>query len=240
MIKIAICDDEPKITSQIEKLILDSNIPQEFDISIFFSGESLYQSFCEYNNYDILFLDVEMSCENGIETAHKIREINKSVKIIYITAYVDFAPSAFEVNAFRFMSKPIDKNLFLKYFNLALADIIKKADYFKFSFNRENFAIPFNEIIYFESMKRLTYIHSSTGEEFKCYVKIGDIYKFLKDNNIEFYRLSQSILVNPDFVYSYKNEKMILKNNEEFAIAKSKRNEVNHLFCKIKGGEIIV
>lgn len=50
---------------------------------------------------------------NGIETAKKIREYDKKVKIIYITNYTDYTYSAFSVHAFGYLVKPVkEKELY--------------------------------------------------------------------------------------------------------------------------------
>ena len=46
---------------------------------------------------------------NGIETARKIRNLNNNCAIIFVSSYPDIAIDTFEVEAFRFLIKPIDK-----------------------------------------------------------------------------------------------------------------------------------
>ncbi|MGL6105003.1 response regulator [Romboutsia sp.] len=43
-----------------------------------------------YSTFDIIFLDIDMTGMNGIETAKKIREEDKTVKIVYVTNYTDY------------------------------------------------------------------------------------------------------------------------------------------------------
>lgn len=240
MIKIAICDDDIYVTFQIENLIHEFEKLNEFEIEVFSSGEELLRGINEQNErFDLIFLDVEMGALNGIDAAHEIRKIDKYCLIIYITTYVKFAPTAFEVNAFRFLPKPINEEMFEKYYKSALNEIIKKPKYFRYTFKREKFQALIADIMYFESEKRVTYIKPQNQMEEKCYMKLKDIEVYLTKNNIYFYRISQSLLINPDFVYSYKYDRMILKNNEELLIAANRREKVLELFCKIKGGETI-
>lgn len=235
MIKIAICDDDIKLTSLLEKHIFEYEETEKNDVEVFFSGEELLNSYNKGESFDLLYLDVELGGINGIDVAHEIRKIDKHVLIIYITAYVNFAPSAFEVNAFRFLSKPIDEERFDKYYKLAISEIIKTPKYFRYSFKRENFKVLISDIMYFESQKRMTYLKTKNQSEEKCYLKLNAVEIYLIENHILFYRISQSLLVNPDFVYSYKFNKMVLKNNEELTIASNRRKKVTELFCKIKG-----
>lgn len=239
MIRIAICDDDIKLTSDIEQLIYNHEVIHKFDIDVFFSGEELLKSIKNNEYYDLLFLDVEMGEINGIDTAHEIRKLDKNVLIIYVTSYARFAPSAFEVNAFRFLQKPIDEDKFKKYYSLAINEIIKKPIYFRFAFKRENFKILFSDILYFESMQRQTFIYKNKGDPERCYMKLQEVEDRLSSSNIFFYRISQSLLVNPEHVYSYMYNRMILKDGTELQVAVNRREKVTELFCKIKGGELI-
>ncbi len=239
MIKIAICDDEVETTSAIEDLIYKLEISNHFEIDVFFSGEDLLNAIGNLSQrYDLIYLDIEMGKLNGVDTAHEIRKMDKNVMIIFITTHVQFALPAYEVNTFRFLSKPINKEKFEKYYKLATNEIIKKPYYFRYTFNRENFSIPISQIMYFESQGRKVYIHTNHSSQEKCYVKLNEIENYLTSNSIYFYRISQSFLVNPDFVYSNMYNKMVLKNNKQLPVSESRREKVSDLFCKIKGSEI--
>ncbi|MFI3177675.1 MAG: LytTR family transcriptional regulator DNA-binding domain-containing protein [Eubacteriales bacterium] len=72
-------------------------------------------------------------------------------------------------------------------------------------------------------------------------MKEGDIQTFyhtldqveleLIQSNIGFYRISQSLLVNPDAVYSHNRVHLVLKTGEEMGIAEDRRQKVRHMFC---------
>lgn len=56
---------------------------------------------------DIVFLDIEMPEMNGLEAAEYIRQLDKDVRIVYTTAYSEYAIEAFELNALDYLLKPI-------------------------------------------------------------------------------------------------------------------------------------
>lgn len=240
MINIAVCDDNIETTSEIEDLITKVEKTNDNQIDVYFCGESILEAISTGTKYDIIYLDIEMKGLDGIDTAHKIREYDKSAFIIYITSHVKLAPQAFEVNAYRFMKKPIDAEKFDAYYLSALKEIIKTPKYFEFQFKRENHRVAISDIMYFESEKRVTYIRTSTGLDIQYYEKMNDIEKRINALKFEFYRTNQSFLVNPDYVYSYMFNQIILKNGTTLIISENRRKKVNELFCKIKGGEIIV
>ncbi|PLS32673.1 DNA-binding response regulator [Carnobacterium maltaromaticum] len=74
-------------------------------------GLALVNSF--KNNYDIIYLDVEMELMDGMTAAKKIRQIDEEVLIVFVTNYVQWAIEGYTVNATDFLLKP------LSYFNFS-------------------------------------------------------------------------------------------------------------------------
>jgi two-component system, LytTR family, response regulator len=63
------------------------------------------KSICDRLNPDIIFLDIQMPGESGFTLVEKI---NPDVKIIFVTAYDEYAVRAFEVNALDYLMKPVN------------------------------------------------------------------------------------------------------------------------------------
>ena len=59
---------------------------------------------------DILFLDIEMPGIGGMDTAKALRNLEKKMLIIFITAYPDYVFQGYEVHAFHYILKPYEKN----------------------------------------------------------------------------------------------------------------------------------
>lgn len=59
------------------------------------------------NKAEIVFLDIEMPEMNGLEAAEYISQIDRNIKIVYTTAYSEYAIEAFELNALDYLLKPI-------------------------------------------------------------------------------------------------------------------------------------
>lgn len=118
MLRIAICDDSPPITSEIESLLL--SISQHTGIrmitDIYFDGKSLYSKISSGLHYDLIYMDIEMECLDGIQAARLIRTHKLPTVLIYVSSYDTYFTQLFEVEAFRFLPKPIDKTIFDSYF----------------------------------------------------------------------------------------------------------------------------
>ena len=242
MIKIAICDDEEIVTSDIEERLhrIAQTSGVSIDIDVFFDGMALTDYIINNSvKYDMIYLDIELKNENGVDTARKIRQFDKGVLLIYITNYESFAKEVFEVSAYRFITKPISDDIFEKYFTSAVNEITQAPQFFQFQYNKVHYKLPINDIIYFQSDKRITYINTGTDVK-KCYEKLNSIEQKMQQCGVYFFRTHQSFLVNPSYVEVYMYDSMQLRDGTVLSISEKRRKAVNELYCKMKGDSIIV
>ena len=101
MLKIAVCDDDWQMLSKMREYLED--FAKLFRISLYSSGEELLAS---GENFQFIFLDIDMKGMSGIDTARILRRKDRKAKIIYVTAYEDFRDYAFSVHAFAYLVKP--------------------------------------------------------------------------------------------------------------------------------------
>lgn len=109
--KILLVDDEREEREGISFLIRKFRYPLEILQAP--SGKKALAVLKE-QKIDILFTDVKMPVMSGLELARKVRETDKEIKIIIFSAYAEFeyAQQAIEMNALRYLLKPIEINEF--------------------------------------------------------------------------------------------------------------------------------
>ena len=241
MIEIAICDDEIVITSKIENILeeLSEEMGIKVEIDVFYDGKTLVNYIKDGKKYDLIYMDIEMREQDGISAASEIREIDKNVFLIYITSHESFAKDVFELNAYRFITKPIDLGIFRKYFEAVKDELTIRPQYFRYQYNKVVYRISLDEIIYFQSDRRVTYIITENGSK-KCYGKLNDIECRLLQSNIVFFRIHQSFLVNTQYIIAYFYDSMELRDGTTLSISENRRKKVSELFCTFKGEDIIV
>lgn len=113
MLKIAICDDDVKMTGRLDT-VLEEIAKRNFvkiDTEVFLDGGELEKAVEEKMYFDIIFLDIEMGDEDGITAARKIRETDRNVLIIYVTSHESYMQESFSVRPFRFVVKPIEEKI---------------------------------------------------------------------------------------------------------------------------------
>ena len=219
MIQIAICDDDMTTTSQIEEYIRQIETEQHIQVQsrIFFDGKSFMQSVESGEVYDLIYLDVEMPLMKGLDVAKKLREMDISSLIIYISNYETYCESMIETEPFRFLRKPInDVDLFRKYFMSAYKKLENRNEYYTYSYKKIHHKININDII-----------HTNGNQENNTfYGQLDKVEKELESKSCTFIRIHQSYLVNSTYINTVQHDAVILENKDELPISEKRQKEI--------------
>lgn len=208
MLKIAICDDDKSDLKNTYHIVRD-----------YFSKSSIEYSIKSYNNskdlikdaddFQILFLDIELQNENGINVAHSINKINNNYKLFLVSNYNEYLKDGYRVKADRYFTKPIDQDEF----DMDMDDVLK-------DFRLQNSyiidqkvckgKIMIKDILYIEILARKTYVHTKTSKYVTNYT-LSYWKEVLKD-----YCFSQphkSFFVNLQNIEDYDNHQIYIYND---------------------------
>lgn len=163
---------------------------------------------------DLLFLDINMPEINGISLA---KSIDKNIKIIFTTAYRDYAVDGFELRAVDYLLKPISferlQNAVTSYFDLHVKKINKISshqdltDFMFIRSERKMLKVDFSEISYIESLGDYLKIHLKTNT-LVTRETITNIEVKLPQN--DFIRIHRSFIVALNKIESYTNEYVVV------------------------------
>ena len=230
MIDIAICDDDNVICSQVEHIILDYAARNflKIDLSIFNSGESLLKSFDQEKSFDLIFLDIELGCMNGVEAGRQIRKVlkNYNTEIVYISGKDAYDRQLFDIQPLHFIPKPINPLTVIEDLKLAIERTQRLGGYFTYQKGYDTHKIPINEIIYFESLNRENRIVFTTGEDF-FYGKLEDT--ALSVTKYQFVQIHRSYLINYNHIAILRYTEVVMSNGTVLPISRSKRHEFRKL-----------
>jgi len=238
MIKIAICDNEYQTAVEIEQWITTISEKRfiEADTDVFSDGEELIHEIERINSYDIIFLDIEMEIMDGIKTAKKIRKIDKNVVIIYVSGYEAYAIETFEVNPFRFIVKPVKKEMFEKIYLAAVERVTLDDAFFQFKYGKSFYKESLEDIIYFESNRRIINIITVHGN-FKFYGKLNEVQERVATAKTTFLRIHQSYLVNYKYINRLSYDFVEMRNGVRLSISEEKQKKISdsqQFTCKRK------
>lgn len=222
--RIAICDDSKENLALLEDVV-DGLKLRETEVECFENGESLlrYITDSKDNFYQIYLLDIEMPGINGLDTAKQIREIDKRAIIIFVTAYSDYVFSSFEVQPFRFINKPIDREKLENVIHVAVNYIYTSKRYIFISVDKAKIQLCCEDIMYFEGDKRKVNVYLPE-ETYSFYSKMSDIEKMV--DNSWFVRIHVSFIVNMDYVKAIYTDEIVLNNGVHLPVSRKYQKSV--------------
>ena len=227
-IQCIIVDDEP-----IAREILENHLLKIDKINVVATCKNAIEAFNEINSkkVDLIFLDINMPEISGLSFA---KTINKNIKIIFTTAYREYAVDGFDLKAVDYLLKPISFERLLQAVNKYLDEstsvnieskleiIQEKSDFIFVRSDRKMIKINFSDINYIESLSDYIKIHIEnsviiTRETITC------IEAKLPKN--DFIRIHRSFIVSMNKIDSFTNE-FIEVNKKAIPISRSYKKVV--------------
>lgn len=102
--KAILIDDEKPALQHLERLLTKD---ARLEITGKYTSARLGLQHLQQEKADIVFLDIGMPEMNGLEAAEHIANLDRSIRVVYITAYTEYAIDAFELNAVDYLLKPV-------------------------------------------------------------------------------------------------------------------------------------
>jgi DNA-binding LytR/AlgR family response regulator len=228
MLKIAICDDIPIVTSVLEQYIHEYKA-ECYRIEVFNTSQSLIATIESNEQFTIFFLDIEIDGNSGIDIAKIIRKYDMNAFIVFITSHKEYMEEVFQVHTFDYLLKPIKKSRIFEILDKVsnISNINKKQ--FKFAKNNADHYLPFGEIIFFEKQGRRTILHTKHGE-FSFYMKTAEVLKQLDD---QFAQIHTSYIINIKAISDINKSRVLLKDKNgdssiELPISRKYKISVNN------------
>ena len=215
-VRIAICDDEERYRIELKTILNKLLINADLNIDTFDDGNILADAFAA-SPYDLVFLDIEMPAVDGITLAKKIRSRSENVFIVFLTSHIEYALEGYEVNALRYLTKPVDIEKLKEVIRYvqekqgSSRQIIIKED-------GEEILIDINDVIYMESMNQNVRIVTAGGEHVIRY-NISDFEDQLKNDG--FFRIHRGYLISLSKVKKLSGNDVILDGGETLPVSRS-------------------
>jgi DNA-binding LytR/AlgR family response regulator len=236
MINIAVCDDENAMLNSISESVKNEFEKAEMacNVSTFSSGRSLLQIY-QSNPYNILFLDICMPEISGFEVAHRARQINQDVFIIFITSNDELVYQSFSYQPFYFVRKNTEyglthdvcavvRNLIshLKQYESMILEVLP---------GRKS-SVLYKNIMYIKSDKHYLEFNTVDGNVIRQRGSMSEIEQKLSAHG--FIKVHKRNLINMKYIKYIDNRmlEIVLTNNKKLEMSRNYKNETEEKYIK--------
>lgn len=217
-IKIILCDDDPvflkKLHDEIERIFAKLNMTAA--ITTFNSPGDIPEALLADCNMAFLDIDFEREDRNGIDIARMLRQVNSHALIFFVTNYVDYAPTGYEVQAFRYILKRDMSAVLERYILQAMDNMADGRRVLRLQDNDLYVDLPFEQISYFEVMDHYVSVHTD-GKAYILGATLSGLEKELETHG--FLRIHKSYLVNMRCIYKFRSRECQLVDGTTLAVS---------------------
>lgn len=209
---ILVCDDDAAFAARMDEYISEWFRAREIQVqsTVCTSGEQLLAT-PELERYQLAFLDVDLKTTDGIALGRKLRQVAPDIVLVYISAYLEFAPQGYTVNAYRYLLKRDIAAQLPSCLEDIFSGMSDPRKTLEVHHNRTTSEIPLDQIYYLES----------------------DLPAMLYENG--FLQVGRSDVVNLQYVRSIRNYKVELRSGVELSVSRQYYTAIRSAWLEWKG-----
>lgn len=244
--KVIIIDDEKHALITLEHLLKQF---EEVELLACVQDCTAAKAAIETLCPDLVFLDIDMHPLSGFDVLNQLEDI--SFRVVFTTAYDQYAIKALKMNALDYLLKPIDPDELqtaLQHYTkedmlsmkgnaaqLAGFTIKELSETLALSTQQGLFFIKIKDVMYFSASSSYTYVIMQTGEKHLVSKSLALFEDVLKDNPV-FFRAHKSSLVNLNYVKQYirgDGGEIVMQDDTYITLSRNKKQEFLGLFKRI-------
>ena len=231
--RIALCDDRPDQLENLHSMILAWN-GEYVSVSCYDNGDALLQAH-RTTPFDIIFLDILMPLLNGMETARELRQSDKTVRLVFLTASSDFAVEAFTVKASNYLLKPLEPGKLHRCLGELSEELHTSARKICIRGIHAMHQIPVEDIEYIESQNKRILFVLSGGETI---ISGEPLYAYEEKLTLEegFFKCSRSFIVNIHQIETFMAREIRTRSGARIPISRSCHREFEKAYFSVLFG----
>ena len=218
--KIGICDDEPHVCKQMQAEV--NHYYHNLDILpvTFSHAEQLIEALRkDPDDFLCIFMDIELEGLDGITASRLIQGMNLNIPIILLTSHSELAPEGYEISAFRFLTKPLNRKKMAEALSAVETMHIRNRKIAICQDGQEIY-VSYQDICYIKSENVYLRIHSTR----QSYLVRGTLQKYLEQlPSLMFCQVHRSYAVNLSHVQSFDGTDVIMENGERIPVSRHRQ-----------------
>lgn len=232
---VAICDDEKSVLDIVENVTKTVFAERNIISKIYkFSNAKELLETLSTNHIDLVFLDIELNEDDGIEIAKQINSKNIDTKIVFISSHEERVFDSLKARPYGF----IRKSSFIKDFDFVIntylneGNINDETDYKLAIVGKNTQGISVSNISFIESQGRYQIIHlANPKEEISVRLSMNELSDELKDHS--FIRIHKSYLVNSSFIQVINSDNVKLTTGDILYVSKRNVPEIKNTYIQL-------
>ncbi len=228
--RIAVIDDRPADRETIAGLV--SRWAKDRDAAVtavtFPSAEAFLFAYSEDKNFDILLLDIEMSGEDGISLAKRLRQEGCAAEIVFVTSHFELAGEGYEVDALHYLVKPVSQEKLSAVLTKAADRLTAAPPSVVISSEGETVRLTERELLYVEVFLHYLVLHTEE-RDYRIKETLGEFAGRLSE---DFFRIHRSVLVNLRRIVKITRTDVTLDSGDVLPVARGKYDAVNRAFIE--------
>ena len=229
---IGICDDNAGDVNKIRFALAD--VSPDIELRCFDSGGALLDEVQNGGAFDLVFLDIFLAGENGMDIAGALRAISPETEIVFCTTSRDFAVEAFRVQAADYLVKPCSEQDVVNVFaRLMMKRRDQKPKAVLLQSGRELRIFNPGDVMKIESDRHYTRLTAPNGTEQRVHMNYSDVAARFPDSFLE---LRRGLTVNMTHISGVKGSVVTLTDGSAYSITKSKFDQAIGAYTRFISG----
>lgn len=230
-IDIVMCDDNSDDISHLSALLTaymsSKDVP--YHLNVYQNGEDLLVALNKAKSgHKIVLLDMMMNEINGLSVAKQFQGLAIPINLIYVSSNLEMALHGYEVNALRYLAKPVCYPIFEEAMDRALERLETQMNIDLPTTNGEE-QVAISDILYIEPSNRRSKVicHDRSIE-----LSITFIQAIEQMKSLPFVQTHRTALVHLAKIQSIQNDKVILKNGVALPVSRYRLQELRSVFLE--------
>lgn len=233
--KIAICDDMPEFACELKLMAEEICAKRDWPLESLAFSSPLELLEADLSHTDAAFLDIDMPELNGLEAARELRKKYPELILVFVTAFIEYAPAGYQVSAFRYLLKQQLRDSLPEVMEAIQQKLRESADMISVQQKNGAVSIPLKNILYLEGTpRRMVLFHTvNTARPIEAAGKLEDFERRLAGKG--FLRLQRSFIANMAQISKISNYQVWLYDGTVLNASEKYYKQVQAAFLQWKG-----